>query len=542
MANVKISELTTLAEIPATTDQLIVNDGSTTKKIAYSNLNGAAANVKSYGAKGDDSTDDTAAIQAAIDANDNVYFPKGRYIITSPIYLSRNKTIRGDGIGSAIIKQGTTVGTGSNVMRGGSITDSYAVNAVVIYTHVDDQFVYSAGMYDIRIQGDDDFSTAYGIYAPRMSQCFFQNVSILRCNTGYGTYDTWNTSFERVTVDCYKVSAALAAVLSGFNEEGTSNLTRGFHWIKDGSNLGTGTSNTWNGCYVRRADRGWQLAGLSYSNIISSGADQISECPYRFETCFITMNGCATEQSLMNPGLQFAAGEYKVTGFQVYEIYGVSNSAVYEARSGATVMLDSCRFQNYTSVNGAYNQVIQEGSTVYQKATRIPTNGNDFVSFSSGSQLHIADVEDTIFRDANNRLSTKKRINSIGGQLFKRNFTVASAGADQFTVTVDAVGFSSYAAGKIKVQYYDESFPAGTGYLETAFSVYEVDGSYYQDATNGAGSLCGGSFTTQPSWTISRVGNEWTFKLVPAHGDFNVVFIEIEWYTDNDGGATVALV
>lgn len=44
-------------------------------------------NVRSGGAKGDDRTDDTAAIQRAIDANKVVYFPAGRYIVTDTLKL-----------------------------------------------------------------------------------------------------------------------------------------------------------------------------------------------------------------------------------------------------------------------------------------------------------------------------------------------------------------------------------------------------------------------------------------------------------------------
>ena len=39
-------------------------------------------NVKSYGAMGDGATDDTAAIQAAIDAGNNIYFPAGTYVLS----------------------------------------------------------------------------------------------------------------------------------------------------------------------------------------------------------------------------------------------------------------------------------------------------------------------------------------------------------------------------------------------------------------------------------------------------------------------------
>lgn len=72
------------------------------------------ANVLDYGAKGDGSTDDTAAINAAITAATAagvsgamgaiVFFPAGKYKVTSTITLSSPVIIRGSGIGSTLIQ------------------------------------------------------------------------------------------------------------------------------------------------------------------------------------------------------------------------------------------------------------------------------------------------------------------------------------------------------------------------------------------------------------------------------------------------------
>ena len=59
---------------------------------------GGTFNVKLYGAVGDGVADDTAAIQAAIDAagiGGTVYFPLGEYRTTGPIYPLRQQIIRG---------------------------------------------------------------------------------------------------------------------------------------------------------------------------------------------------------------------------------------------------------------------------------------------------------------------------------------------------------------------------------------------------------------------------------------------------------------
>jgi hypothetical protein len=54
-------------------------------KVTYSMIDGAMVNVLDYGAVGDNSTDCTSAIQAAINTGKAVFFPAGVYKITAPL-------------------------------------------------------------------------------------------------------------------------------------------------------------------------------------------------------------------------------------------------------------------------------------------------------------------------------------------------------------------------------------------------------------------------------------------------------------------------
>lgn len=72
-------------------------------------LTGEAFNVKRFGAKGDGSTDDTTAIQAAVDAASGisgsfVYLPPGTYKITSTITWAANVGMRGAGGVASLLK------------------------------------------------------------------------------------------------------------------------------------------------------------------------------------------------------------------------------------------------------------------------------------------------------------------------------------------------------------------------------------------------------------------------------------------------------
>jgi polygalacturonase len=71
-------------------------------KVTYSMIKGAPVNVLDFGAIADGVTDNTAAIQAAIDALDSVdggtlIFPQGIYGITDTVFIKDNIKLQGQG-------------------------------------------------------------------------------------------------------------------------------------------------------------------------------------------------------------------------------------------------------------------------------------------------------------------------------------------------------------------------------------------------------------------------------------------------------------
>ncbi|NDD52667.1 hypothetical protein EBZ39_02100 [bacterium] len=90
-------------------------------KASYSMITGAYVNVIDYGATGDGTTNDAAAIQAAFSAADTtppktVYFPAGTYLTNSTLTVNPNTTngvvpqIVGEGSQATIIKAGSGLG------------------------------------------------------------------------------------------------------------------------------------------------------------------------------------------------------------------------------------------------------------------------------------------------------------------------------------------------------------------------------------------------------------------------------------------------
>ncbi len=108
--------------------------GADNAKEARDNLGIASIkSIKGFGAKGDGVTDDTTAIQAALDDidNDALYVPAGTYLFSSSLIVPSNTYMFGAGMGVAIFKNTNTSGadgftlngTGSDIESGTPITD-----------------------------------------------------------------------------------------------------------------------------------------------------------------------------------------------------------------------------------------------------------------------------------------------------------------------------------------------------------------------------------------------------------------------------------
>lgn len=358
-------------------------------KVTYSMIQGAVFNVLDYGATGDGSTDDWAAIQAAIDAaqptKGAVYLPapSSKYAISKPLVLDDGQQLIGESRESCIIEKTTTatpspaLGTVTVTRAGTPVTYNYDKNAIVVIKKPTARaYPNGIGIHNITLQGKSGVTVEYGIYAPRLSRSHFSDVYINLVTNGVFTYDTFTCLFERIDV---------------------WNTSYGFNWANDGSGVGSGTSCTFTACGVNVADvYGWYFYGLVYSSVVGSFAESIVSAvagnrpaAYFFQLCKgLTVSGCGVE-TVKGYVFRISSSTVSINGGNYIGLTGDTfggNTATIYLDSGAKVAISAARFAATTSPGNIYNEYVTGADSflTYDGTTIRPSGGTAAVSTSGG--------------------------------------------------------------------------------------------------------------------------------------------------------------
>ena len=218
-------------------------------------INGAVINVLDYGATGNGSTDDTTAIQAAMDAasdGQGLYFPKGRYVVSSTLDCTREHF--------RMFGESAPSQTGQNQQEGSVLEFSQTATQGIIFD--DDQAVSTNSTRRIGIEnmGFVGSTTSAILQFNDAPQINIENVFVDNQTTGSGR----GINFIR----CFLISTKNLFVFKSANERATDSIgirltldnpqLAGIYNFQSTTVRGWGTGLKVEGSYTVGGDQRWQ--------------------------------------------------------------------------------------------------------------------------------------------------------------------------------------------------------------------------------------------------------------------------------------------
>lgn len=333
-------------------------------KAANRMITGAPANVRDFGAVGDGTTDDTVAIQAALDSGSaKIYIPDGDYKVTGTLTLQPNTHLQGShGIGRKFNTSTAKCriryeGTDTVVIRFNN--DSVGYGASRLSDIVIAQLNSTAGVTAIEIGNAADTET-YTL------QTMVDNVTIEDFSgIGILNYGSWNCTLKDIMVH---------------GKDSPDRTTIGYHC--DASGL-AGTSLHMINCFAEECVTGFKIGDASGSNL------------YSYSSLINTyVDGCTT-------GYHFVSGGTNTRYINLYRagVEGFSGGDVFIV-DGCFVSADGLGFvPNGTPTFGYVFNVDNNSVLSVANMDNIPQTG-----FTGGTALLNAD-NNSIVRFLNARIS-----------------------------------------------------------------------------------------------------------------------------------------
>lgn len=211
-------------------------------KATFSMIDGAVVNVMDYGATGDGSTDDTSAIQAALDTRQNVYIPAGTYKTSATLSPYRGQVIFGEGNPErsisaqlpasvlSVAKDVTAIDTTTNTAYGCAIKNLYVI--AQDQTNGSGKLGVSLGTKGV-VGG-----SSQGI------KCLLEDVYVKGFDIGFGIYgQSWEVTLNRCVSDYHRTTGFdFADTFTLCSATDCSALMGGFAFGTAGAQLANGFS------------------------------------------------------------------------------------------------------------------------------------------------------------------------------------------------------------------------------------------------------------------------------------------------------------